>query len=229
VWKFDEVAHAGREHLDPAYVAGYDRKARTDWALEVQLLSDLGLDRRSLIVDMGAGTGGLALAVAPFCERVIAVDVSPAMLDVLRTSAERLELQNVECVQAGFLSYEHKHRLADFVYSRNALHHPPDQWKVLALERMPSILRQGGVLRLRDLVFSFDPADAHRVIERWLAAAPERAEQGWTRAELEVHLAEEYSTFDWLLEAMLERAGFRIEGAERDPSQVFAAYVCRRA
>src|SRR5947209_5597248 len=27
VWTFDEFRHAGEEHLDPAYVAEYDRKA----------------------------------------------------------------------------------------------------------------------------------------------------------------------------------------------------------
>ena len=63
-WFFDEHAHAGREHLDPDYVAAYDRKAHSDAvaAEEVALLRNLGLNGRSTLVDLGAGTGALALA-----------------------------------------------------------------------------------------------------------------------------------------------------------------------
>jgi hypothetical protein len=31
-WWLDELAHAGDEHLDPAYVAGYETKAGYDQA-----------------------------------------------------------------------------------------------------------------------------------------------------------------------------------------------------
>ncbi len=85
------------------------------------------------------------------------------------------------------------------------------------------------MLRLRDLVYSCEPGEVDRTIEAWLAGAADRPEDGWTRAELEVHLREEYSTFSWLLEPMLERAGFEIRGAEYSASQIYAAYVCVKA
>src|SRR5581483_8427910 len=132
-WFLDELAHAGPEHLDPAYVAGYDRKAGVDAREDVALLQSLGLNETSTLVDLGAGTGALALAVAPLCRRVVAVDVSAPMLANLRAAADRLGLANLELVQAGFLSYEHRGAPADFVYSRNALHHLPDFWKAIAL------------------------------------------------------------------------------------------------
>jgi SAM-dependent methyltransferase len=225
-WLFDELAHAGAEHLDAEYVATYDRKAGTDPEEDLAVLRDLGLDETSVLVDFGAGTGTLALAAAPVCKRVVAVDVSPTMLSSLRTRAERLGLTNVECRQAGFLTYKHQGDPAHFVYSRNALHHLPDFWKALALERITSILRPGGMLRLRDLVFAFDPQDSGRRIEAWLSHAAERTEEGWTRAELETHLREEYSTFSWLLEPMLERAGFEIREAGFSESGIYAAYTC---
>jgi hypothetical protein len=37
-WWFDELAHAGPEHLDPEYVVGFDQKARSDWSEEVATL-----------------------------------------------------------------------------------------------------------------------------------------------------------------------------------------------
>jgi SAM-dependent methyltransferase len=228
-WLFDELAHAGAEHLDAGYVAAYDRKAGTDPGEDVAVLRDLGLDGTKMFVDLGAGTGTFALAVAPLCRRVVAVDVSPAMVAVLRARAERLGLANVDCVQRGFLNYEHSGDPADFVYSRNALHHLPDFWKVIALGRIRRILRPAGVLLLRDLAFSFDPHDARGAIDAWLAGAAERPEEGWTRPEYETHVREEHSTFTWLLESMLERAGFDISDASYSDSKIYARYICVKA
>ncbi len=225
-WALDELAYAGDEHLDPEYVTTYDRKAATDPTEDLTLLGSLGLGESSVIVDLGAGTGTFALAAAPLCQRVVAVDVAPAMLATMSANVEQLGLTNVEVVRAGFLSYEHRDAPADFVYSRNALHHLPDFWKALALKRIADMLGPGGVLRLHDLVFSFEPHEAESAIEAWLAGARERPEDGWTRSELETHVREEYSTFSWLLEPMLERAGFRIQQVDYRPSRTYAAYTC---
>jgi ubiquinone/menaquinone biosynthesis C-methylase UbiE len=221
--RFDELAHAGDEHLDPASVGGYDEKAAFDADArdEVELLRGLGLDEDSSLVDLGAGTGTLALAAAPLFGRVVAADVSPAMIAVAERKAAELGVSNVECVQAGFLSYEHLGEPADVVYTRNALHHLPDFWKAVALERIASILRPRGILRLRDIVFSFDPRDALDYLQAWFESTG-----AWSREELEAHVRDEHSTFTWLLEPMLERAGFEITDAEYDSRRVFARYVC---
>jgi len=225
-WFLDEVAHAGDEHLDPAYAAAYEHKARVDPSEDLALLRTWGLNERSIVVDLGAGSGSFALAAAPLCRRVVAVDVSPAMLAILYAEAAARGLGNVEGVRGGFLTYAHQGDPADVVYSRHALHHLPDFWKALALARVASILRPGGVLRLRDLVYACEPRDIERVIEPWLAAGAARPEDGWTRQELETHVREECSPFSWALEAMLEHAGFQIQQAEYDTSRIYAAYTC---
>ncbi|HVU13671.1 MAG TPA: class I SAM-dependent methyltransferase [Phototrophicaceae bacterium] len=225
-WFLDELAHAGSEHLDASYVPGYDRKAGTDPADDLTLLRGLGLNAASTLVDLGAGTGTFALAAAPFCRRVIAVDVSPVMLGLLREKAAAQNLSNVEWVQAGFLSYQPQGDPADFVYSRHALHHLPDFWKAVALQRINGLLRTGGIFYLRDLIFSFDLSESDSVIENWLSHASKTSEIGWTRAELETHLREEYSTFRWLLEPMIERAGFQIQAVDQAPSKLYSAYTC---
>ena len=142
-WVLDEVGSAGRENLDVGHVARYDEKEDAAAAGEAALLVELGLDGRSQVVDLGAGTGQLVLAVAPVCARVVAVDVSPVMLERLRAKVAASALVNVEAVQAGFLTYEHQGPAVDFVYSRWALHHLADFWKALALHRMRMILRPG--------------------------------------------------------------------------------------
>ncbi|MDQ3549541.1 MAG: methyltransferase domain-containing protein, partial [Chloroflexota bacterium] len=83
-WFPDEMQYAGEEHLDPSYVTTYDRKSATDPAEDLTILRSLGLDEESVVVDLGAGTGTFALAVAPLCRRVVAVDVSPTMLAGMR-------------------------------------------------------------------------------------------------------------------------------------------------
>ena len=117
---------------------------------------------------------------------------------------------------------------ADFAFSCNALHHLPDFWKAVALHRVASALRPGGVLRLLDLAYSFAPHEADAVVEKWLAAASEQPESGWTREELATHVRSEHSTFTWLLEPMLERAGFEVGDAGYSRSRVFAWYTCAR-
>jgi SAM-dependent methyltransferase len=161
------------------------------------------------------------------CRRVVAVDVSPAMLRIGRANAAAAGVGNVTFVQAGFLSYRHEGGPADVVYSRHALHQLPDFWKALALTRIAGLLRPGGVLQLRDLVYSFEPQQAGDRLDAWVAAAGADPARGWTPAELVTHIRDEHSTFSWLLEPMLDRAGFTIVDRDYSPSQTYATYTCR--
>ena len=181
---------AGPEHLDPAYVAGYDRKAQFDPADDLEELRTCGLGPASTLIDFGAGTGTFALAAARRCNGVIAVDISPAMVRAMRTRLIEQAATNVECVQAGLLTYEHVGELVDFIYTRNTLHHVPDFWKGIALSRMAALLKPNGILRVRDLVFSFELDEAEARIAEWIeSTAAEWPEDGWTREELVAHSA----------------------------------------
>jgi len=217
-----EIALAGSEHLDASYVASYDQKAGFDPNPDIEGLRARGLGAGSTLIDFGAGTGTLVVAAASICKRVIAVDVSPAMIDAIRAKTT-----NVECVQAGFLSYEHTGEAPDFIYTRNALHHLPDFWKGIALSRTAALLAPGGTFQLRDLAFSFRLSDAAEGVERWLqSSAADSPEEGWTREELEAHLREEYSTFTWLLEPLIEAAGLKIDAADYARTGAYANYIC---
>jgi ubiquinone/menaquinone biosynthesis C-methylase UbiE len=223
LWMPDELAHAGPEHLDAGFVAGYDRKqGYPDFAEDVAVLRAHGLTDSSTVVDLGAGSGRFALAAARQFGRVVAVDISPAMLALLRSRAAP---SNLECVRAGFLSYRHSGAPADAVYTRNALHQLPDFWKAVALDRIARLLRPGGVLRVHDLIYDFAPAEADEVFGRWLAGAATDPAQGYTAADYAEHIRTEYSTFRWLFEPMLEAAGFQIVTAGFRAS-VYGAYTC---
>ena len=74
--------------------------------------------------------------------------------------------------------------------------------------------------------FPSEAADLEDLINAWvrstaLQSGPELA------AEAEIHIRGEYSTYDWVMEGLLKRAGFEIESAEYgDGFQ--AIYVCIR-
>lgn len=225
-WLFDEGANAGPEHLDPQYVQAYDNKAAFDPSNDLATLRDRGLGRGRTLVDLGCGTGEFALAAAEVVDRVVAVDVSEPMLDTLRAKAKVRGVTNVEAVRAGFLTYQHTGSPADFIYTRHALHHLPDFWKAIALQRVADTLSTGGLLLLRDLIYSFDPSEAGSKLEGWLASASREVGVGWTREELERHLRDEYSTFSWVLEPMLTKAGLTIDAAWASDSGIYAAYLC---
>jgi hypothetical protein len=87
--------------------------------------------------------------------------------------------------------------------------------------------RPGGVLRLHDLVYDFQPSEADAVFQRWLEGAADDPARGYTAADYAVHIRSEYSTFRWLLEPMLVAAGFAIVTADFSGS-VFGAYTCRK-
>jgi SAM-dependent methyltransferase len=226
-WLLDEVGSAGRENLDPEHVARYDGKEDAAAADEVALLGRWGLTADSVVIDLGAGTGQFTLAVARHCARVIAVDVSPVMLDLLRGKIEGAGLDRVDVVEAGFLTYQHTGRPADVVYSRYALHHLPDTWKAIALARMRDMLRPGGLLRLSDVVWDFPAQDAAARFEAWCATGGDGVVGEWSRAELEDHIRDEHSTFTWLLEPMFDRAAFDIVEAVHSEDGIFAQYVLR--
>lgn len=227
-WLLDELAHAGPEHLDPDFVVGYDRKQGfPDPTPDLAALREHGLTGDSTLVDFGAGTGRLTLAAAREFRRVVAVDVSAAMLAHLRRRAAAAELSNLECVRAGFLSYRHTGAPADGVFTRNALHQLPDFWKAQALTRIAAVLRPGGVLRLHDLIYDFAPTEADETLGRWLDGAVDDPTRGYTRAEYAAHIRTEHSTYRWLFEPMLAAAGFRIVTVEYRVG-VYGAYTCVR-
>jgi hypothetical protein len=98
----------------------------------------------------------------------------------------------------------------------------------IALQRIARLLRPRGVLRLSDIVFSFEPEGADQAIAAWLATASDDPSRGWTASELAAVIRHEHATFTWLLEPMLQHAGLEIHDRWISDNQAFAAYSCVR-
>lgn len=224
-WRINETATAGRENLDAAHVQRYDSKEDAQATAEVDVLARVGVGTASTVVEFGAGTGQFTIEAARRFGSVVAVDVSSVMLDRLRHKLNSAEIDNVDVVEAGFVSYEHHGPQVDAVYSRFALHHLPDFWKAIAICRIRQMLEPGAVLRLWDVVYDFEPDEAEERIEAWCSTAGATIGSEWARWELEEHVRDEHSTFAWLLEAMFERSGFAVVSAEHTEDGIFAKYL----
>ncbi|MCW3001931.1 MAG: class SAM-dependent methyltransferase [Conexibacter sp.] len=80
---------------------------------------------------------------------------------------------------------------------------------------------------LVDVVYDFDPEQAFERLESWCPTGADDSTAGWARAELEEHVRDEHSTYTWLLEPMIRRAGFAIEEAIHSDDSIVASYVLR--
>jgi hypothetical protein len=123
------------------------------------------------------------------------------------------------------LTYEHDGDLADFVITKAALHILPDFWKMVAFVRVASMLKAGGILYLRHVIFSFPPTEYETSINAWIERVAKPGGEGWTARDYEMHVREEHSTFAWVIEGMLSRAGFNIAEANY-LTPTAAEYLC---
>ncbi len=105
------------------------------------------------LLDIGAGTGLLAVAAAPRVARVSALDVSPAMCHHLERRFSQLGLANAEVLVDGATHLPLADGEVDVVVSNYCFHHLSDRDKVRALAQIRRVLRPGGRLVFADMMF----------------------------------------------------------------------------
>ena len=125
----------------------------------------LELTGEDVLLDVGTGTGDMAIAAARICRQVIGIDVSKRSLEQARRKAARENLDNVifaygafeePCVELNLASYGITKILA--VYS---LHHLPDQLKKESFITLANLLHRPGRIVIGDIMFFEDP-EKHR-------------------------------------------------------------------
>ena len=112
-----------------------------------------------VLVDVGAGTGLLALAFADAVQRVWALDISSGMVEYLRAKAASAGLENVQAVVASAVSLPLVEDSADLVVSNYCFHHLDADGKRRAIAEIARVLRPGGRLIFGDMMFELAVSD----------------------------------------------------------------------
>lgn len=225
-WLFREYQPVGVDLGTAEAVAAFDLNQGTDPSADDALLDRLGVREGSHLVDLACGTGSLVVRAALRGAEAHGVDVSEEMLAFGRRRAAEAGAE-AHWHRAGFLDHVHPAGVADVVTTKSALHQLPDFWKQQALLNAAAMLRPGGLLYLWDVIFTFSPADAAERLQHWVDTAGRPAGEGFTREDFETHIREEFSTYAWVLEGMLDRAGFDVVSQDF-PSPTHGEFCCVR-
>jgi ubiquinone/menaquinone biosynthesis C-methylase UbiE len=133
-------------------------------------------------VDLGAGTGFVALALAPLVDSVLAVDISPVMAESLAARAAQAGLGNVRTEVADLRTFQLPAASADLIVSNYALHHLRDQDKRALAAEAARWLRPGGRIVIADMMFGRGASQRDRQILRdKVTALARRGPAGWWR------------------------------------------------
>lgn len=112
------------------HAADYDESQDSE---EYKACAGLVIDRadpgpEEVVLDLGCGTGAIALALAPDAKRVVGRDISDGMLEQAREKAEKRNLTNVEFGEGRFREPNYSEEV-DVVVSNFAMHHLSDDEK----------------------------------------------------------------------------------------------------
>ncbi len=227
-WFYDEFQQIGVDYSKIENTDNYDEQMESfrDYDMEAKELVDkLGVvSKEAVAVDFGCGTGAFSIHAAKHFKKVYAVDISKEMLDIASSKAKKCNIENIEFVNSGFLNFSINEKV-DLINTKWAFHHLPDFWKQAALLNMNNILKLNGALFLSDVVFKFD-ADYEKKIELLINKIGKDHSDNFA-SETKVHIRDEYSTFDWIIKGMLERAGFEIKKANIE-NVLQSEYFCRK-
>ncbi|QIB73582.1 class I SAM-dependent methyltransferase [Halogeometricum borinquense] len=81
-----------------------------------------------VVLDLGTGTGAIALALAPHAKRVVGRDISEGMLEQAREKAQDAGIDNIEFGEGRFRDPNYEDEV-DIVTSNFAMHHLSDEEK----------------------------------------------------------------------------------------------------
>ena len=179
----EEIREVNERYHDVAAIT-YDSKWGIDFGpiglsqVEGKLEKVLGKPIPDLgrVVEIGAGTGyfSLNLMLGGKCDEVVATDISPGMIKILKGNAKRLGLKvETHACEAAELPLEDES--VDTVLGHAVLHHLPDL--DASFKEFFRVLKPGGLLffggepsKLGDQIANIPKGFAQRISPAWRAA-----------------------------------------------------------
>lgn len=126
------------ENNDPVHDPKPLRDYMDKWDGQV-FIDSMELDNKKSVLEIGVGTGRLAVRVAPICGKFCGIDISPKTID--RAKENLAEYRNVELICADFLSYKFDRKF-DVIYSSLTFMHIEDKQKTV--NKIAGLLNDAG-------------------------------------------------------------------------------------
>lgn len=155
-----------------------------------QLAAIVGSRPEALALDLGCGGGHVSFLLAPLVRKVVAYDLSEAMVAMVRAEAARRALDNLDARQGSAERLPCPDAAFDIVASRYSTHHWRDA--PAGLHEARRVLKPGGLAVFIDVV-----TPASSLLDTWLQSLELLRDPSHVR---------NYSIEQW--RAMLESAGF---------------------
>ena len=132
-----------------------------DWIVTI-----LPLNPELRVLDVAAGTGHLSRAIAPHVREVVAVDITPAMLEVAQAEIKKDNFGNISLEEGSAERIPHPADCFDLVASRLAVHH--FEKPILLLQEMVRVCKPNHRVGIIDLLASEDEkiAQTYNELER---------------------------------------------------------------
>ncbi|NEO84569.1 MAG: class I SAM-dependent methyltransferase [Spirulina sp. SIO3F2] len=223
-WIWNEIQQIGKDYDSIEEVSVYDEshaKFRDVVSESQDILSQLHVDAGKTLLDIGCGTGAFAREAVKLGLHVTAVDVSEKMLDYATAKSSQDNVKP-QYIKGGFLTIPIRGQTFDYITTSFSFHHLPDFYKFIALKRLNTLLSDNGKLFIQDVVIAEEnfEENINQLIEHQTALGGE-----FLRDDAIGHFREEFSTLDWILEQMLDRAGFKVINQSSEGGLI-AKYIC---
>lgn len=105
-----------------------------------KFVESMKLNKNKYVLEIGVGTGRIAIKVAPLCRGFIGIDISPKT--ILRAHENLSSFHNVELICDDFMSFVFTERF-DTIYSSLTFMHIED--KLSAIKKIASLLHNDGL------------------------------------------------------------------------------------
>ena len=134
--------HLIDENNDPVH-APEPLKAYMDKWDGDSFIENLCLDNNKKVLEIGVGTGRLAVKTAPFCKEFYGIDISPKTTQ--RARENLLSFENVNLICGDFIHYDFG-KTFDVIYSSLTFMHIEDKLKAICM--VFNLLSDGGIFVL---------------------------------------------------------------------------------
>jgi len=130
------------EGNDPVYDPEPLKEYMNKWDGE-HFIEEMKLTKDKSVLEIGIGTGRLALKVASECKTLYGIDISPKTID--RAKSNLFQFENIQLICDDFLTYDFNEKF-DVIYSSLTFMHIENKQE--AINKVSSLLNKNGIFAL---------------------------------------------------------------------------------